>query len=84
MEPPTAVVITAAQAAALGRAQALAAELVELVAALREPPRAPPAAASVRPPEPDETLAAGELRAAFSAVTGAPARRPRWMRDMLG
>src|SRR5947209_6378786 len=35
MEPPTAVVLTAAQAAALGRAQALVAELVELVAALR-------------------------------------------------
>ena len=84
MEPPTAVVLTAAQAAALGRAQALVAELVELVAALREAPPAPPAPAPVRPPEPDETLAAGELRAAFSAVTGAPARRPRWMRDMLG
>ena len=83
MEPPTAVVLTAAQAAALGRAQALAAELVELVAALREPPPARSAHAPVRPPEPDETLAAGELRAAFSAAAGAPARRPRWMRDML-
>src|SRR5438270_272743 len=42
MEPPTAVVLTAAQAAALGRAQALAAQLVGIPCSAPPPP-APPA-----------------------------------------
>jgi hypothetical protein len=96
MDQPTSVVLTAAQAAALSRAQALAAELSDLVAALRAPPDAAsataPAGAPDEPgedlaaavPEPDETLAAGELRAAFAAAAGsAPRRRPRWARDLL-
>ena len=74
-----AVVLTASQAAALARAEALAAELADLVAEMRE--RSAPTA--VRPRavavvEPDETLAPGELRAAFAAAAAArPRRRPR-------
>jgi hypothetical protein len=112
MDQPTSVVLTAAQAEALSRAQALAAELGDLVAALRAPPEAAPAPAAPTPaeptlaaalgpppeaepppaaepapvavPEPDETLAAGELRAAFAAAAGsAPRRRPRWAQDLL-
>jgi hypothetical protein len=87
MEPPP-IVLSRAQAEALTRAQALAAELGELVAALRAAPAvgpAPPRAGPVEPPpEPDETLAAGDLRAAFAAAVDGPRRRPRWARDLLG
>lgn len=82
MEPPS-VVLSAEQTRALTRAQALAAELAELVAALRAPPADVAAAPSLEPPEPDETLAAGELRAAFAASSAAPRRRPRWAGDLL-
>jgi hypothetical protein len=76
-------VLTASQAAALARAEALAAELARLVAGLRERSASPPApAVAPRPvakaiPELDETLAPGELRAAFAATAARPRRRPR-------
>jgi hypothetical protein len=43
----------------------------------------PFAAGALVPPEPDEMLAAGDLRAAFETVPRAPRRRPRWARDLL-
>jgi hypothetical protein len=88
MDPPPAALSTA-QVDALVRAQAIVAELVDLVAALRARARPAPAprrtiAPVLIPPEPEEMLAAGDLRAAFEAVPRAPRRRPRWARDLLG
>jgi hypothetical protein len=68
MDPPP---LSPTQAAALARARALTAELIELVARLRDEP------------EPVDTLEFGELRSAFSAAVNARRRRPRWADELL-
>jgi hypothetical protein len=72
MDPPPVVALSPTRAAALARAEALTAELIELVDALRADA------------EPVDILAAGELRRAFMAAASTPPRPGRWADDLLG